>query len=59
MPTTKAVQPLRISFYTRGTEFNGNTIKNKGRIGIYNIDIKQMHGLGTPDDLNEYMARNI
>ena len=30
MPTTKAVQPLRISFYTRGTEFNGNTIKNKG-----------------------------
>lgn len=30
MQTTKATQPLRISFYTRGTEFNGNTIKNKG-----------------------------
>jgi len=31
-------------------------IKNKGRIGIYNIDFNQMHGLGTPDDLNKYLT---
>jgi len=31
------------------------TIKNEGCIGIYNINFKKMHGLGTPDDLNEYM----
>ena len=30
MPTTEGTRPLRISFYTRGTAFNGNTIKNKG-----------------------------
>ena len=30
MPMTEATHPLRISFYTRGTAFNGNTIKFKG-----------------------------
>jgi len=25
------------------------------KIGIYNIDFNNMHGLGTPDDLNEYL----
>jgi glycosyltransferase involved in cell wall biosynthesis len=30
MQTTESIHPLRISFYTRGTEFNGDTIKNKG-----------------------------
>lgn len=30
MPTTEGIHPLRIAFYTRGTDFNGNTIKNKG-----------------------------
>ncbi len=34
------------------------SIKNNGRIGIYNIDFKQMHGLGTPDDLNKYLMQN-
>lgn len=32
-------------------------IKNKRRIGVYNIDFKQMHGLGTPDDLDKYITR--
>jgi dTDP-glucose pyrophosphorylase len=31
------------------------TIRHKGRIGIYNINFNQMHGLGTPDDLNKYL----
>ncbi|MFN4003714.1 MAG: glycosyltransferase family 2 protein [Hylemonella sp.] len=26
------------------------------RIGIYNIDANQMHGIGTPEDLNTYLA---
>ncbi len=34
------------------------TIRNKGRIGIYNINFNQMHGIGTPDDLNEYLKLN-
>ncbi|WOB10075.1 glycosyltransferase family 2 protein [Piscinibacter gummiphilus] len=25
------------------------------RIGLYNIDVQQMHGLGTPEDLNAYL----
>lgn len=31
-------------------------IKDNGKIGIYNIDFNQMHGLGTPDDLNKYLT---
>ena len=30
-------------------------IKAGGRIGIYNIAVEQMHGIGTPDDLNTYL----
>jgi len=31
------------------------SIRNKGLIGIYNIEFNQMHGLGTPEDLNKYL----
>jgi dTDP-glucose pyrophosphorylase len=31
-------------------------IQNGGKIGIYNINFSQMHGLGTPEDLNEFKA---
>jgi dTDP-glucose pyrophosphorylase len=34
------------------------SIKNGGRIGIYNILPEQMHGLGTPEDLEKYLAIN-
>lgn len=27
------------------------------RIGLYNIDVQQMNGLGTPEDLNAYLCR--
>ena len=30
-------------------------IKENAKVGIYNIDFKQMHGIGTPNDLNEYL----
>jgi NDP-sugar pyrophosphorylase family protein len=30
-------------------------IKNKQKIGIYNIPIEKMHGIGTPEDLNAYI----
>ena len=30
-------------------------IEQGARIGIYNIDYDNMHGLGTPDDLNHYL----
>ncbi len=30
-------------------------IKEGRKIGIYNITLNQMHGLGTPDDLNKYL----
>ncbi len=30
-------------------------IKEGRKIGIYNITLNQMHGLGTPDDLNNYL----
>ncbi len=29
-------------------------IKNGARIGVYNINYNQMHGLGTPEDLEKY-----
>ena len=31
-------------------------IKSGSKIGIYNIESSQMHGTGTPDDLNAYIA---
>lgn len=31
-------------------------IRDGGNIGLYNIDSNQMHGLGTPEDLNQYVA---
>lgn len=31
-------------------------IKAEKKIGIYNIDEKQMHGIGTPDDLDVYIS---
>ena len=41
-------------FYTCPT-YN-YAIKENAKIGIYNIDFKQMHGIGTPDDLNYYLS---
>jgi len=43
-------------FYTCPT-YN-YAIKDGAKIGIYNIDFKQMHGIGTPDDLNHYLLIN-
>jgi len=40
-------------FYTCPT-YN-YAIKDDAKIGIYNIDFTQMHGIGTPDDLNLYL----
>ncbi len=40
-------------FYTCPT-YN-YAIEENAKIGIYNIDFKQMHGIGTPDDLNLYL----
>ena len=40
-------------FYTCPT-FN-YAIKNNLKIGIYNIHVEQMHGIGSPEDLNSYL----
>lgn len=40
-------------FYTCPT-YN-YAIKHGSKIGIYNIEFEQMHGIGTPDDLNMYI----
>lgn len=32
-------------------------IKDDAKVGIYNIPEENMHGLGTPDDLNLYLSR--
>lgn len=40
-------------FYTCPT-YN-YAIKENAKIGIYNIEFEQMHGIGTPDDLNSYL----
>lgn len=40
-------------FYTCPT-YN-YVIKDGSKIGIYNIEFEQMHGIGTPEDLNLYM----
>ncbi len=42
-------------FYTCPT-YN-YTINENLKIGIYNIEFKQMHGIGTPYDLNKYLAK--
>jgi dTDP-glucose pyrophosphorylase len=41
-------------FYTCPV-YNYN-ISNGNKIGIYNIAVEQMHGLGTPEDLQKYLA---
>ena len=41
-------------FYTCPT-YN-YAIRDGLQIGIYNIDFKQMHGIGTPEDLDKYIA---
>lgn len=42
-------------FYTCPTY---NYAINKGsKIGIYNIEFEQMHGIGTPEDLNIYLKK--
>lgn len=40
-------------FYTCPT-YN-YAIKESSKIGIYNIEFEQMHGIGTPEDLNNYV----
>lgn len=40
-------------FYTCPT-YN-YAIKEGSKIGIYNIEVEQMHGIGTPEDLNSYL----
>ncbi len=42
-------------FYTCPT-YN-YAIKDGSKIGIYNIEFDQMHGIGTPEDLNLYMNK--
>lgn len=42
-------------FYTCPT-YN-YAIKDGSKIGIYNIEFDQMHGIGTPEDLNLYMDK--
>ena len=42
-------------FYTCPT-YN-YAINENARIGIYNIDFKKMHGIGTPDDLDIYLDK--
>ena len=34
-------------------------IKENKRIGIYDINAEAMHGIGTPEDLNNYLKNNI
>ena len=31
-------------------------VNESGKVGIYNINFKQMHGIGTPEDLNQYLS---
>jgi NDP-sugar pyrophosphorylase family protein len=44
-------------FYTCPT-YN-YAIKDGSKIGIYNIEFEQMHGIGTPEDLNSYLDWKI
>lgn len=41
-------------FYTCPT-YN-YAIQNGSKIGIYNIEFEQMHGIGTPEDMNTYLS---
>lgn len=34
-------------------------IRDNKRIGIYDIDAEAMHGIGTPEDLNNYLKKDI
>lgn len=34
-------------------------IKNNRKIGVFNIDVTQMHGIGTPEDLNLYITSRL
>ncbi len=43
-------------FYTCPT-YN-YAIKEGSKIGIYNIEFEQMHGIGTPEDLNSFLKIN-
>ncbi len=43
-------------FYTCPT-YN-YAIKDGSKIGIYNIEFEQMHGIGTPEDLNSFLKIN-
>lgn len=42
-------------FYTCPT-YN-YVIKDGSKIGVYNIEFEQMHGIGTPEDLNIYLKK--
>lgn len=44
-------------FYTCPT-YN-YAIKENAKIGVYNIDLEQMHGIGTPEDLNLYIHTQL
>lgn len=54
-----------ISMFIEGDRVNGEyytcptynyMIREGQKIGIYNIDISAMHGVGTPEDLNKYLT---
>jgi dTDP-glucose pyrophosphorylase len=47
---------VRNEFYT--CPVYNYVIQEKAKIGIYNINFKEMHGLGTPDDLNAYLKKS-
>jgi hypothetical protein len=34
-------------------------IQNGLKIGVYNIAFEQMHGIGTPEDLNFYLIKKL
>ena len=44
-------------FYTCPV-FNYLTNSNK-KIGVFNIKLDQMHGIGTPEDLQTYLSRKL
>lgn len=35
------------------------SIRDNKKIGIYNVKFSQMHGLGTPEDLHQYLSHEI
>lgn len=34
-------------------------IQNRAKIGVYTIDATAMHGLGTPEDLDQYLSESV